>query len=130
MAAAIRSGTAPSARIAAMRALGAVPERIAAAVGPCIGPDGYEVGPEFRDRFLAEDPDSARFFHIPAEGARPHFDLPGYVAQRLRQAGLRDVTVTGLDTLAREDQFFSYRRTTLRREADYGRQISAILLAE
>jgi len=127
-------GGVTDATIAAMRALGAVPERIAAAVGPCIGPDGYEVGPEFRDRFLAEDPDSARFFRTPARTngttPRPHFDLPGYVAQRLRRAGLRDVTVTGLDTLAREDQFFSYRRTTLRKEADYGRQISAILLTD
>ncbi|HEY9344251.1 MAG TPA: laccase domain-containing protein, partial [Inquilinus sp.] len=100
--------------------------RITAAVGPCIGPDSYEVGPEFRDRFLLEDPDSAGFFHTP--GTRPHFDLPGYVAHRLRRAGVRDVTVTGLDTLASEDQFFSYRRTTLRKEPDYGRQISAILL--
>lgn len=121
-------GGVADATIAAMRALGAVPERIAAAVGPCIGPDGYEVGPEFRDRFLAEDPDSAGFFHTPGNGARPHFDLPGYVARRLRRAGLRDVTVTGLDTLAREELFFSYRRTTLRKEPDYGRQISAILL--
>jgi YfiH family protein len=121
-------GGVTDATIAAMRALGAVPERIVAAVGPCIGPDSYEVGPEFRDRFLAEDPDSARFFRTPAEGARPHFDLPGYVAQRLRRAGLREVAVTGLDTLRSEDLFFSYRRTTLRKEADYGRQISAILL--
>ncbi|MGK9168113.1 peptidoglycan editing factor PgeF [Inquilinus limosus] len=120
------------ATIEAMRALGAVPERITAAIGPCIGPGSYEVGPEFRDRFLAEDPDSARFFHSPAAGngaeARPHFDLPGYVAERLRRAGLRQVAVSGLDTLAREDLFFSYRRTTLRKEPDYGRQISAILL--
>ena len=125
-------GGVTDATIAAMRALGAVPERITAAVGPCIGPDSYEVGPEFRDRFLAEDPDSAGFFHTPANGAgaRPHFDLPGYVAHRLRRAGLRDVAVTGLDTLAREDLFFSYRRTTLRKEPDYGRQISAILLTD
>jgi YfiH family protein len=125
-------GGVTDATVAAMQALGAVPERIAAAVGPCIGPDSYEVGPEFRDRFLAEDPDSAGFFHTPAAangaGARPHFDLPGYVAHRLRRAGLRDIAVTGLDTLGREDLFFSYRRTTLRKEPDYGRQISAILL--
>ncbi|WP_343716610.1 peptidoglycan editing factor PgeF [Inquilinus sp.] len=121
-------GGVTDATVAAMRALGAVPERIAAVIGPCIGPDSYEVGPEFRDRFLAEDPDSAGFFRIPGAGARPHFDLPGYVAARLRRAGLRQVTVTGLDTLADENRFFSYRRTTLRKEPDYGRQISAILL--
>lgn len=122
------------ATIRAMQALGAVPARITAVVGPCIGPDGYEVGPEFRDRFLAEDAGSGRFFHTPATtgdaAPRPHFDLPGYVAHRLHGAGLGRVEVTGLDTLAREDLFFSYRRTTLRRESDYGRQISAVVLTD
>lgn len=130
-------GGVTDATVAAMRALGAAPDRITAAIGPCIGPDSYEVGPDFRDRFLAEDAESAGFFRRPAAGRlekeggaepRPRFDLPGYVARRLRRAGLRAVVITGHDTLAREDLFFSYRRTTLRQEPDYGRQLSAIVL--
>ena len=54
------------ATVATMRRLGADPQRIRAAVGPCIARESYEVGPEFEQRFLAEDPDSARHF-TPAE---------------------------------------------------------------
>jgi copper oxidase (laccase) domain-containing protein len=57
------------------------------------------------------------------------FDLNRYTLDRLRKAG---VSAEGLDrcTYAEEDLFYSYRRTTHRREADYGRQISAIVLEE
>ena len=53
------------AAIEAMEGLGAKRERILAAVGPCIGPDAYEVGPEFKAQFLDRDSESARFFTLP-----------------------------------------------------------------
>ena len=118
------------ATIVAMERLGARREQIRAAVGPCIGPDSYEVGPEFRDRFLAEDSDSAGFFHASAGAVRPHFDLPGYVAHRLTQAGTGSVENLGVCTYPAENGFFSFRRTTHAGEPDYGRQISAIVLTE
>lgn len=113
--------------VAAMAGLGAVPERIAAAVGPCIGPASYEVGPEFIARFAAMDHDSARFFVHGAGQAR--FDLPGYVALRLRRAGVGRCQGLDRDTCAEESVFFSYRRATRRGEARFGLQLSAILLA-
>ena len=70
-------GGVTEAAIAAMRTLGAMPERITAVIGPCIGPDSYEVGPEFRDRFLTEDPDSAGFFHIPGRRGAAAFRPAG-----------------------------------------------------
>ena len=109
------------ATIAAMKALGAKRERIAAAVGPCIGRASYEVDEGFRERFLADDEANARFF---AEG--PHCDLEAYVAARLSAAGLRTIEALHLDTYAEPERFFSYRRSTHRGEADYGRQISLI----
>ena len=114
------------ATIAAMTRLGARPERIAAAIGPCIAQSSYEVAADLRDAVLARDPDDARFF---AEGAREErwqFDLPGYCAARLRAAGLADVTVTGHDTLTDEDRFFSHRRRTLADGGPIGHQISVI----
>ncbi len=54
------------------------------------------------------------------------FDLAGYVRGQLVAAGLAEVALAGHDTCADDDQFFSYRRATLRHEADYGRQISLI----
>jgi copper oxidase (laccase) domain-containing protein len=108
--------------------LGAKAGRIRAAIGPCIGQDAYEVGPEFEARFRAADPANARFFVPAARADHWQFDLPAYVTQRLRQAGIESVENLGVCTYAGEDAFFSYRRTTHRKEADYGRQLSAILL--
>jgi YfiH family protein len=101
------------ATLAAMEALGAKRERIAAAVGPCIGQDSYEVAADLREAVLAHNPADARFF---AEGRRPErwqFDLASYCANRLRDAGTGTVAALGLDTLALEEKFFSPRRRTL-----------------
>ena len=111
--------------ITAMEGLGAQRERIAAAVGPCIGQASYQVDETFRGRFLGLDPASDRFFASGPEG-RPHFDLEAYVVARLTAAGIASVEALGLDTYADADRFFSYRRSTHRGEADYGRQIAMI----
>ena len=58
------------------------------------------------------------------------FDLPGYVAARLDAAGIGAVEDLGRDTRSDEARFFSYRRTTLAGEPDYGRQLSVIMLAD
>ena len=111
--------------IGAMEDLGARRERIAAAVGPCIGRDSYEVDEAFRVNFLERDPGNEQFF-VAGAADKPHFALEGYVAERLRAAGIASVEALGLDTYADADRFFSYRRATHRGEADYGRQISMI----
>lgn len=116
------------ATIAAMEQLGAHRGDITAALGPCIGPANYEVGPEFEAEFLRAAPGSERYFRRVADTGRPRFDLPGFVLSRLRQAGIGTLDERALCTYEDESRFFSYRRTTHRGEADYGRQISAILI--
>jgi YfiH family protein len=116
------------ATVKTMESVGARRDRIRAALGPCIGPDAYEVGPEFEARFLDVDADYARFFRRPSEGARPYFDLPGFVLDRLAGLGLDTVENCTRCTYSNEADLFSYRRATHRREADYGRQVSAIVL--
>lgn len=111
----------------AMERLGARRERIVAAVGPTISQQAYEVGPEFLDAFMAEEERALRFF-AGGEGDRMQFDLPGFVLWRLREAGIADAEWTRHCTYADPERFFSYRRATHRREADYGRLISAIRL--
>jgi len=113
--------------VAAMVAQGARRERIRAAVGPCIGPDSYEVGPEFVERFVHHDPASRRFFRD-GENGRPKFDLPAFVLARLEQAGVEGARWIGRDTCAEESEFFSNRRAFKRGEGDYGRLLSAIAL--
>lgn len=117
------------ATVVAMCEAGAERQRIAAAVGPCIGWASYEVGPDFRDRFLCADDGNARYFAI-SEGRPGHFrfDLEGYVAARLTLAGVRQAVASGSDTCAETERYFSYRRNTLAGETAYGRNISLIAL--
>lgn len=116
------------ATLAAMEALGARRDAIVAVLGPTISQAAYEVGPEFRTQFLEADEGNEGFF-APAERARHSlFDLPGYIAARLAAAGIAQHGDLGLCTYADEARFYSYRRATHRREADYGRLISAIAL--
>jgi len=117
------------ATIAQMEKLGARAERIAAAVGPCIARASYEVDMGLVERFCATDPENERFF---AENRPGHarFDLEAYVVHRLAAAGVRRIEALGQDTYAQEDRFFSFRRATHRGEADYGRQLSVIGLAQ
>lgn len=111
--------------IAAMEALGARAGAIAAAVGPCIAQASYEVDDAFRSRFLEADSDNARYFAAGQPG-HWHFDLEGYVVQRLRAAGLAQVQGLGLDTYSAPERFYSFRRATHRGEPGYGRQLSLI----
>lgn len=111
--------------VAAMEALGARRERIAAAIGPCIARASYEVDDGFRRRFEAADPANERFF-ADARAGHAQFDLEGYVAHRLALAGVRRIEALGLDTYADEARFFSYRRATHRGEPSYDRQIAII----
>jgi copper oxidase (laccase) domain-containing protein len=113
-----------------MGKLGAKPERIRAAIGPCISQKAYEVGPEFQLRFVSADPGNVRFFTRSLRSDHWQFDLSAYAAQRLKRAGVESVEILDACTYAREDEFFSYRRTTHRKEPDYGRELSAIMLAE
>ncbi len=116
------------ATIAAMEKLGARRADIAVALGPTIGPDSYEVGPVFVAQFLAASHDYARFFS-PSEREGHHmFDLPGFISARVERAGIGAYENLRLDTYADETRFFSYRRTTHRKEPDYGRLVSAIVL--
>jgi hypothetical protein len=116
------------ATVAMMERMGAQRQNIRAALGPCIGPTAYEVGPEFEATFLNGDPNSRPFFRRSEPQARPYFDLPGYVMHRLERAGLAATENATRCTYSNEDLFFSFRRATHRKETDYGRQISAIVL--
>jgi len=114
--------------IEAMVGLGAAPERIAATIGPAISQKAYEVGADYVERFLAEDSKAGPFFAIDDDSGEPHFDLTGYVAERLGKAGVTAITDLEHCTYCDETRLFSYRRSQHHGDPDYGRQISAILL--
>lgn len=114
------------ATVEAMEGLGARRDTTRAAIGPSISQRAYEVGPDFIDPFIDDDPEAARFFANGA-GDRMMFDLPGYGLWRLRRLGVT-AEWTGHCTYSDPARFYSYRRTTHAGEVDYGRLISAIRL--
>lgn len=116
------------ATIGAMEELGAERSAIAAAIGPAISQNAYEVGEEFEREFVAQHTDNKRFFARSDAHSRPHFDLIGYVQARLQNADIGQLEKLEICTYLPENRLFSYRRSGHRHESDYGRQISAILI--
>jgi YfiH family protein len=118
------------ATIAAMEKLGADRDNIVAAAGPMIRQANYEVGPEFVERFNANNTANQRFFTPSAKDGHAMFDLAGYIQARLASAGITRVEDIGRCTYADDVTFYSYRRSVHRNESDYGRHINAIALAD
>ncbi|MDC0658209.1 peptidoglycan editing factor PgeF [Leisingera sp. SS27] len=115
------------ATLEAMETLGASRTNTAAVIGPTISQRAYEVGPEFFDDFMMQDDAYARFF-ANGESGRYLFDLPGLGLYKLRQAGIGAAEWSRHCTYSDAEKFFSYRRATHAKEADYGRLISCIRL--
>lgn len=114
------------AALARMEELGARRSRIAAAIGPCIAQDNYEVGADMRARFASGD---HRFFEATGPG-KWHFDLEGFVVARLADSGVDSVVALETDTYANSRRFHSFRRSTHRGDSGLGRQISLIALPD
>ena len=112
----------------AMESLDAQRGRVAAAIGrrSARSQAMYEVGQEFLDDFLAQDPDSARFF-ANGEAGRTSSTCPATeFAGCARRVGQAEWTRHCI--YSDPDRFYSYRRDRHRGEADYGRLLSAIRL--
>ena len=111
----------------AMAKLGADPRHTIAVIGPTISQPNYEVGPDFAASVLAQHPGAANRFTTPP-GGKEHFDLPGFVADQLTEAGVRLVEDLRLCTYAAPQRFFSHRYAT-HEGIGAGRQIAVIALA-
>jgi polyphenol oxidase len=116
------------ATVAAMERLGARRADVVVALGPCIAHESYEVGPEFVAAFASAGDDTARYFTRSRREGRSMFTLNAYIAERAARAGVGRFEDLRLDTYADERRFFSYRRATHRKESDYGRLMSVIVL--
>ena len=110
--------------VAAMVALGAAPADIVATIGPTISAANYEVGPDFAADLLARHPAAKARLSRP-DGGREHFDLPGFVLDQLRDAGVGLVEDLAICTYAHPERYFSHRYAT-HRGTTTGRQISLI----
>jgi len=111
-----------------MEELGADKHNIKVAIGPSISQDSYEVGKEFYDRFVMDEPTNAAYFIQSVEPQHYMFNLTSYVEHRLKNAGISSVTNVNMDTYSLEEDFYSYRRSCHKKEADYGRNLTVIAL--
>ena len=90
------------------------PQELLAWMGPCIGPQAFEVGPEVRDAFCAQDPRAATYFKPHGMSGKLLADLPALARHRLRAAGVN--ALYGNDssaawcTVGNPSRFFSHRR--------------------
>lgn len=115
--------------IEALTAQGAQPQDLVVGIGPAIAQECYEVGQEVRSAFTAKHAEAHIFFQDnPDKTDHYFFDLPGFVAARLRAYGVEDIAPSLWNTYAEEERFFSCRRAFHRQESDFGCQLSAIWL--
>jgi YfiH family protein len=108
---------------------GAAPQDLVAWLGPCIGPQMFEVGADVRDAFLASDAAAESFFRPQAmANGKWLADLPGLARSRLLRQGVVDVHgndgATAWCTVSNPSRFFSHRRDRLS-----GRFAAAVWLA-
>jgi hypothetical protein len=82
---------------------------LSAWLGPCIGTEAFEVGPEVRAAFRAADPQASSAFR-PGRPGHWHADLAGLARQRLARAGVRQIGGGGIDVHADAARFYSHRR--------------------
>jgi YfiH family protein len=100
-------------RAPALDAIGVVATEIIAWLGPCIGPQAFEVGDEVRQAFVAHNPAAADMFAAGASG-KWWANLAGLARQRLAALGVQQVF--GNDgsaawcTVSQSSRFFSHRR--------------------
>jgi YfiH family protein len=79
-------------------------EDLVSAIGPCIGPCCYEVGPEVAHQFVTWYPELERTV------SPVRLNLPGANAKQLSNAGVTDIFVSGECTFCSPGRYHSYRR--------------------
>ncbi|MFT3733804.1 MAG: peptidoglycan editing factor PgeF [Rhodocyclaceae bacterium] len=94
-----------------LQAMEVSPGEVLAWLGPAIGPEHFEVGPEVRAAFVEQDAQAALAFR-PGQGDRLMADIFKLARQRLLAAGLpvSGIYGGGVCTVAAPERFFSYRR--------------------
>ena len=100
---------------------------IIAIVGPCINKKNYEVKKDFFDEFLKINIKNKNFFEIIDDG-KYLFDLRGFINNEMHSLNIKNVENIEMDTFSNNEYFYSYRRSSLNKEKDYGRCISVILM--
>ncbi len=106
--------------------LGSKKKDIIAVIGPCISQNSYEVGREFKAKFLKKNKKNSVYFKIKQKSI--YFNLVKFIHDQLINFGIIKINVIRKDTFDKKNNFFSARRSLKNNEPDYGRNISVIML--
>ena len=98
-----------------------------AVIGPCIKMSNYQVKTDFFEKFISYDKNNEIFFEKKDEESY-FFNLRSFVNRELTKLNIKNIENIEMDTFSEEEFFFSYRRSRLNNENDYGRCISVILM--
>jgi len=98
-----------------------------AVIGPCISKKNYEVKKDFFDKFISQDKNNEIFFKL-SVNEKFFFDLRGFINKEIFNLGIKNIENIEMDTFSKKEFFYSYRRSQLNKEKDYGRCISVILM--
>tara|TARA_B110001454_G_C12693902_1_gene423452 strand:- start:541 stop:1302 length:762 start_codon:yes stop_codon:yes gene_type:complete len=100
---------------------------LVAVIGPCIGKKSYKVKTDFYKKFVKKKSNNKIFFNKIRKNSY-NFDLRYFVINELTSLGVKNIENIKLDTFKEKNSFYSYRRSLVDREKDYGRCISVILM--
>jgi len=106
--------------------LGSKKNDIIAVIGPCISQRNYEVGKEFKYKFIRKNKKNLIFFKL--KNRKIYFNLKKFIYYQLISFGISKIDVINKDTFDKKNNFFSARRSIKKNEPDYGRNISVIML--
>ena len=111
---------------------GASISNIAAAVGPCIAQNSYEVDENFYNFFITENKDFSKFFIT--KNNKRYFDLENFCVDKLKKSGIVNVSFSGQDTYSLKENYYSFRRFThenkIKKNGVFATQMSAIVMKE
>ena len=105
---------------------GSEAKSITAAIGPCIKKKSYNVKEDFKKRFIKKDKKNKKFFMTKKKVI--YFDLPNFVKSQLKSNKITNIDMINMDTFDKKNNFFSARRSLKLKHADYGRNISIIMI--
>ena len=112
-----------------MRSIGSKSKNIRCAIGPCIGQESYEVGKDFYNKFVSIESAAYQFFEKkPEKKSKYTFSLEGYIIDKLSRLGINSINSIRIDTFKEDHICFSYRKSLTKKENDYGRMISTIVI--
>ena len=102
-------------------------DNLFAVIGPCIRKENYEVKIDFYEKFINQNPKYEEFFKKNVND-KYIFDLRGFINNKISDLNIKNIENIEMDTFAALETFYSYRRSRLNNEKDYGRCISVMLM--